>query len=90
MFNNAFPDGSLALSFSKECVAIATESLKPGAAVVHRRLEVVDDYLVKLAQAVSCFSFNLVVLILCYSCVLRSQKYVLMLRSAAALLVHQT
>ena len=52
MFNHAFPDGILALSFAKESLIIAAESLQPGAAPIRRRLEFNEDYLTKMAHMV--------------------------------------
>ncbi|KAI9431777.1 hypothetical protein H4582DRAFT_2062380 [Lactarius indigo] len=48
LFNNAFPDATVAFAFTRDALLTATESHGHGGGIVRRRLQVDDKYLTKL------------------------------------------
>ncbi|KAH8980460.1 hypothetical protein EDB92DRAFT_1974433 [Lactarius akahatsu] len=50
IFQDAFPDGSVAFAFSKDALSAAAVSHKLGRAIVQHRLEVDDEYVAKLVS----------------------------------------
>ncbi|KAH9022910.1 hypothetical protein EDB85DRAFT_2293098 [Lactarius pseudohatsudake] len=50
VFQDAFPDGSVAFAFSKDALSAAAVSHKLGGGIVQRRLEVDDEYAAKLVS----------------------------------------
>ncbi|KAI9431395.1 hypothetical protein H4582DRAFT_2062778 [Lactarius indigo] len=48
LFNNAFPDVTVAFAFTRDALLTATESHGHGGGIVRRRLQVDDEYLTKL------------------------------------------
>ncbi|KAH9019344.1 hypothetical protein EDB83DRAFT_2320776 [Lactarius deliciosus] len=50
LFNNAFPDATVAFTLTREALLTATESHGHGGGIVRRRLQVDDEYLTKLVS----------------------------------------
>ncbi len=89
MFNHAFPDGTVAFTFTKESLITATKSYKPGAAHIQCQLLQDEDYLAKIAQLVCFINVTMTSLTLCNSHALRSHFCGVKSRSAAMLLAYQ-
>ncbi len=89
MFNHAFPDGTVAFTFTKESLITATKSYKPGAAHIQCQLLQDEDYLVKIAQLVCFINVTTTSLTLCNSHVLGSHFCRVKSRSTAMLLAYQ-
>ncbi|KAH9043943.1 hypothetical protein EDB85DRAFT_1885442 [Lactarius pseudohatsudake] len=54
LFNNAFPDATVAFAFTREALIAATGNHGHGGGIIRRRLQVDDEYLTKLISLERC------------------------------------